>query len=141
MTEDQVGGCLQRAWAAWRSAGVEDYVVDIVRSGYVVPLAVPPPLAEEPVFFPSYAKQSEKALALEEEIRALVKKGAVEPAPMPSPGYYSLMFVVRKASGGWRPIIDLSTLNGYVTKTPFKMLWSIIGLQPPVAFLTTNIRL
>ena len=39
--------------------------------------------------------------------RALRLKGAVEPAS-PSPGYYSRMFVVTKASGGWRPIIDLS---------------------------------
>ena len=31
------------------------------------------------------------------------------------------MFVVLKASGSWRPIIDLSTLNNYITKTKFRM--------------------
>ena len=58
--------------------------------------------------------------ALGEEIRALCRKGAVEPAP-PSPGFYNHMFVVTKASGGWRPIIDLSTLNLSVVKTWFQM--------------------
>ena len=50
----------------------------------------------------------------------MVQKGAVEPAS-PSPGYYSRMFMVPKATGGWRPIIDLSVLNNFVVKTKFKM--------------------
>ena len=60
-------------------------------------------------------------MALEAEIQELILKGAVESAPLPSPGYYSLMFVVPKASGGWRPIIDLSHLNKFIKKTKFKM--------------------
>ena len=34
-------------------------------------------------------------------------KGAIEFAPLPSPGFYSRLF----ASGAWRPVIGLSTLN------------------------------
>ena len=56
----------------------------------------------------------------EEEIQALRRKGAVEPAP-PTPGFFSCMFVVAKATGGWRSIIDLSTLNLNVDRTPFRM--------------------
>ena len=44
----------------------------------------------------------------------------MEPAP-PSPGYYSHMFMVTKESGGWRPIIDLSTLNLSVVVSKFRM--------------------
>ena len=55
-----------------------------------------------------------------EEVQNLIAKGAVEPAP-PSPGFYSRLFVVQKASGAWRPVIDLSTLNNFVVKTKFKM--------------------
>ena len=36
-------------------------------------------------------------------------------------GFYSRIFVVMKALGSWRPVIDLSTLNLRVRKTPFKM--------------------
>ena len=38
-----------------------------------------------------------------------------------SPGFYSRIFLVTKASGGWRPIIDLSTLNHFIVKTQFWM--------------------
>ena len=55
----------------------------------------------------SYSPHSIKVRALEGEIQALCLKGAVEPAS-PSPEFYSRMFV---AYGGWRLIIDLSTLN------------------------------
>ena len=51
----------------------------------------------------------------------MLDKGAVELAPLPSPGYYSRLFVVMKASGAWRPVIDLSLLNLKVQKTSFKM--------------------
>ena len=57
---------------------------------------------------------------MESEIQALLQKGAVEPASN-TPGFYSRMFVVPKATGGWRPIIDLSTLNKLVVKSRFHM--------------------
>ena len=45
----------------------------------------------------------------------------MELAPLSSPGYYSRLFVVMKASGSWRPVIDLSLLNLKVQKTSCKM--------------------
>ena len=39
----------------------------------------------------------------------------------PGPGFYSRLFLVEKATGGWRPVIDLSHLNDFVQLTPFKM--------------------
>ena len=36
-------------------------------------------------------------------------------------GFYSRLFLVQKASGSWRPIIDLSTLNDYITSSHFHM--------------------
>ena len=59
--------------------------------------------------------------ALEKEVQSLVQKGALELAPLPSPSFYNWIFVVMKASGSWRPVIDLSILNLRVCKTPFKM--------------------
>ena len=66
--------------------------------------------------FPSF-HQGESASG---EVLSLLEKGAVELAP-PSPGYYSRLFVVWKLSGSWRPVIDLSCLNCFVTQTRFKM--------------------
>ena len=57
---------------------------------------------------------------LNQELQNLLRKGAVEPAPQ-SPGFYSRLFLVQKASGSWRPIIDLSTLNEYITSSRFHM--------------------
>ena len=45
----------------------------------------------------------------------------MELAPLPSPGFYSRLFVVWKTSGSWRPVIDLSHLNRFVDVSPFQM--------------------
>ena len=51
----------------------------------------------------------------------MLAKGALEIARDPGPGFYSRLFLVEKASGGWRPVIDLSHLNDFVQLTSFKM--------------------
>ena len=35
-----------------------------------------------------------------------------------TPGFYSNVFLVRKASGGWRPVIDLKQLNHHIDTPP-----------------------
>ena len=50
---------------------------------------------------------------------ALVEE-AIKIAP-PSPGFYSRLFVTPKVTGGWRPVIDLSRLNGWVDVSHFHM--------------------
>ena len=45
----------------------------------------------------------------------------MELAPLPSPGFYSRLFVVWKTSGLWRPVIDLSTLNRFEDVSHFQM--------------------
>ena len=67
-----------------------------------------------------FAPNSIRGRALAKEIDSLIAKGAVELAPR-TPGYYSRVFVVMKASGTWRPIIDLSLLNKSVKGTKFRM--------------------
>ncbi|KAK3864567.1 hypothetical protein Pcinc_029750 [Petrolisthes cinctipes] len=56
-----------------------------------------------------------------------IAKGAIEEAPA-TPGFYSHLFVVTKATGGFRPVLDLSSLNRYVTTTQFRMETSMIYL-------------
>ena len=99
---------------------MDPWVVEVLREGYLIPFLSEPPLAAEPRMMPSYTPSSVKGRALEEEILSLEQKGALEIAP-PTPGYYSRVFVVTKATGGWRPIIDLSHLNKFVAGTKFRM--------------------
>ena len=80
-----------------------------------------PPLARSPVSFPMYRPDYTEALALRQEIESMMTKGALEIIPYPDPGFCSRLFLVEKASGGWRPVIDLSPLNEFVRHTPFKM--------------------
>ena len=89
--------------------------------GYRIPFLQVLPLPREPIPKASYSPSSMKGIALEEVTLSLVEKGAVELAPLPSPGFYSRMFVVWKTSGLWRPVIDLSLLNRFIVKTPFIM--------------------
>ena len=53
--------------------------------------------------------------------RGMLAKGALEIARDPGPGFYSRLFLVEKASGGWRLVISLSHLNEFVQLTRFKM--------------------
>ena len=93
----------------------------MLQEGYRIPFRCPPPLSAEPIPMPSYNPLSTKGVALEEVTLDLISKGAVEIAPLPSPGFYSRLFVVWKTSGSWRPVIDLSTLNRFVDVSHFQM--------------------
>ena len=94
----------------------------VLRDGYWVPFKdSPPSLSRTPVSFPTYRAGLPRAQALRQEVEAMLAKGALEIALDPGPGFYSCLFLVEKASGGWRPVISLSHLNEFVQLTPFKM--------------------
>ena len=101
-------------------SGVDAWVVEALRVGYRIPFDRLPPLSERSLSLPAYSPQSIRGVALTQELQNLLRKGAVEPAPQ-SPGFYSRLFLVQKASGSWRPIIGLSTLNDYITSAHFHM--------------------
>ena len=97
-------------------------VVTILRDGYCVPfLDSPPPLSCTQVSFPAYRAGSPQAQALRQEVEGMLAKGALEITRDPGPGFYSRLFLVEKAFGGWRPVISLSHLNEFIQLTRFKM--------------------
>ena len=120
MAQGPIGGCLARAVQGWEAIGAEQWVLQVLREGYQIPFHSVPPLSRVPLHRPTYPASSERGLALTEEVLALLEKDAVEPAPS-TPGFYSRLFVVPKVSGGFRPVIDLSRLNGYVATSHFRM--------------------
>ena len=64
----------------------------------------------------------EQMLVLDREVQDLLSKQAVRPCPHRTDGFYSTLFAVPKKGGGWRPVINLKSLNSYLVWTPhFKM--------------------
>ena len=118
----RVGGCLALHWKRWQAIGAASWVVTVLRDGYRVPFTdSPPPLSHTPVSFPTYRAGSPRAQALRQEVEGMLAKGALEIARDPGPGLYIRLFLMEKASGDWRPVIDFSHLNEFVYLTRFKM--------------------
>ncbi len=61
---------------------------------------------------------------MEQEVKALLDKGAIEYAPHSNreTGFYSRYFIVPKKDGGLHPILDLRALNDSVMQLKLKML-------------------
>ena len=91
-----------------------------LNGGFQIPFRWAPTLSRDSIPLPAYAPSSIRGKALEGELQALLDKGAIELAPLPSPGFYSRLFMVMKASRAWRPVIDLSTLNLWIQQTSFR---------------------
>ena len=72
----------------------DPWVVEVLWVGYRIPFLRRPPLSEVPIPMPSYNPLSTKGVVLGEVTQALIAKGAVELAPLPSLGYYSCLFLV-----------------------------------------------
>ena len=65
--------------------------------------------------------------AVKLETKKLLAKGAIEMVHDPSsPGFYSRLFLMDKRDGGYRPVIDLSSLNQHLESSSFKMETSSI---------------
>jgi ribonuclease HI len=55
------------------------------------------------------------------QVDKLVSKQAVEEVLSPSAGFYSRLFLAPKKNGEWRPVLDLSPLNQFITAPRFQM--------------------
>ena len=54
------------------------------------------------------------ASSVREQISLMLQKNAISEISPDTPGFHSNVFLVRKASGGWRPVIDLKQLNHHI---------------------------
>ncbi len=108
--------------AAWTLLpNVSQWVLQTVGKGYRIPFAFPPPRFSG--MTPTLVGP-EQALVMEQEVKALLRKEAIEVVPPHEreSGFYSRYFIVPKKDGGLRPIIDLRQLNHSVSQLKFKML-------------------
>ena len=60
-------------------------------------------------------------VVVSEPVSARAAEQGSDRASSTHPGFYSRLFLVRKATGEWRPIIDLSSLNVFVHCPSFTM--------------------
>lgn len=99
-------------------------------------LSVPP----EKFIFTRLLPRGKQAV-LEESILEYRQKGALEEVPPEEigSGVYSPVFLVPKATGGWRMIIDLRYLNQFLKKRRFRMetIKSVISILNPGDLMVT----
>ena len=128
-SQPQVGGVLGRHWHAWKLCGADEWTVVVLQQGYSIPFHHLPHVSLVPRELLSCALRSDWVIALQEEVFKMLQKGAVEPVDQPCPGFYSRLFLIEKVTGGWRPVINLSKLDGFVTVTKFHMetVASVLG--------------
>ena len=100
----------------WEEITENSWVLSVVKKGYKIPFLRKPSLSPTPVFL-----QQTESLVLEEEVKKLLLKGAVEKINPEGPGFYSRIFLVPKKNGKLRLIIDLSKLNAFLNIQSFKM--------------------
>ena len=99
--------------------GVERYYERSLRSKYRS-FTSPPLLRQTPWEIRS-PQDPQEILGMREQITLMLQKDAITEVPPDSPGFYSNVFLVRKASEGWRPVIDLKNLNAHIHALHFCM--------------------
>ncbi len=107
---------------AWKLLpNISHWVLQTIRKGYQIQFGSRPPRFMG-VLSTEVAPQ--QVLAMEQEIKALLEKEAIEYVPHSNreTGFYSRYFIVTKKDGGLRPILDLRVLNVSVLKLKFKIL-------------------
>ena len=116
-----VGGRLKWFVKQWEQQGAHPFHLDILKQGYRLPFRDHPKLSRTPCIHSRY-NEIDKDSALSSSILDLLAKNAIEEVnKQDSLGFYSRLFLVPKPGNRWRPVIDLSSLNQYLTVSKFKM--------------------
>ena len=124
-----VGGRLKFFWREWESMGASRRVVRWFRFGLPLKFAreqvrlkgLPRLSLHAPSNLVTYNRDKEKQLALEVMISQLKDKNCIREMSLTESGFFSRAFLVKKKSGGWRLVIDLSELNKYLSPVTFDM--------------------
>ncbi|XP_074640019.1 uncharacterized protein LOC141911049 [Tubulanus polymorphus] len=126
-----VGGCLQQAATHWSDLFGDGWPSRVVSRGYRLRFLRRPRLMRSP---PDMRPKPGQEALISPALKELAEKGAIEPVcNETSPGWFSRIFMVPKATGGQRTVIDLSSLNRHLDIPRFRMTKPkdvIQGLRP-----------
>ena len=111
-------GMLFQIFDQWRSITSNRFVLNMVQGHHLQVWSCPP-------LFHNFQQFNVKAatthhLIIQKEVDELLSKGAIEPSSGGA-GFYSIMFVVPKCTGGLWPILNLKHFNHYMLVPSFKM--------------------
>ena len=116
-----VGGRLQSFGQVWQTMGANPRVVSVQKEGYTLPFKQRPLLTRFPLVQSGYANPVKNRF-LKEALLSLMNKLVVEKVVIKSSlAFYNRLFLVPKPNRKWRPILDLSQLNLYLSTNTFKM--------------------
>ena len=102
-----VGGRIKYFMPNWQALTNDPWVLQTV-SGVWLNLRASPNQKSRP---PKLVLDSKKRKALDMELEKLRAKKAISPAQDNRGSFVSPMFLVPKADGSWRPVINLRSLN------------------------------
>ena len=115
-------GSLSRHLQAWQDMGATPWTLKVLRAGFrLVWGPQKPPLTKHPVHFPPPILTSAKEVIDQEVVTLELKKAISRVTDQESPGFYCRLFAVQKATGGFRPVLDLSKLNEFLRHIQFRM--------------------
>lgn len=129
-----VGGRLCHFIKEWAEISNNSFILQTLEKGYSLEFKSLPPQR----FFLTH-------LPRDQETRSHDKfdfcMGVISPVPENQKfrGFYSHVFLVKKASGGFRMVINLSVLNKYIVYRRFRMenIYSVRNLLLPMVFMVT----
>ena len=115
-----IGGRLSLFANQWATISRDPWILDTIKFGLRIEFWESPVQSSPPR---QITMSTPMAETCDEEVRDLIKKGAIRELDFQNSngGFVSSIFVVPKSNGGFRPIINLSYLNYFVTYHHFKM--------------------
>jgi len=113
-----IAGRLSHFINAWRDISPDPWILDVIEHGYRLELESPP----HQLSFPNNLVFTDQQRELcTREVEGMLAKGAIVPVLRENVTFISGIFVVPKPSGGWRPVINLKSVNKCIVYRHFKM--------------------
>ncbi|KAG6938964.1 hypothetical protein G0U57_003754, partial [Chelydra serpentina] len=112
----------------WSHITLDQWVLSTIARGYTLQFRSPP-ISRPP---PGHSTVDPSHLPLlQQEVGRLLSLGAIEGVPREfrGKGFYSRYFLIPKAKGGLRPLLDLRGLNRFMVKYQFRMV-SLVKIIP-----------